>query len=435
MRFAAALVALAACSSPSKLDPRSQALQKIVDKTIADAHLLGLAVAIVDHDRVVLEKGYGFTDLDRATPITLDTIFAVGSVSKQFTAAAVLRLVDEGKLTLADPAAKYLPELPAEITIQQLLWQTAGLTDYAHGINVGKSPDELVHIIATTPPQFPAGTQWAYSNSNYYVLGRIVEVASKHSFGDYLRDHVLATAGLGATRVCDPGPDAHPTQATNGVVAKGEVLDVRFYGGAGEMCASARDLLRWQNALFGGKVLVPNSLQALTTRGKLTDGTTTEYADGWVVDHVGTHRRIWHNGEVPGFEAIISWYPDDQLQIVLLTNTENGPPANTLGKLEHALAVETLHITTPKADDHPLAVDALAAHVGTFALGTTAAKVTIDGTHLHVHIDGGVDSNLLYQDGDRFVLEKNPSAEYRFVANTIEVWHDGARLVTLTRVR
>ena len=393
-----------------------------------------MAVAIVDHDRVVFEKGYGFTDLDKTTPITLDTVFAIGSLSKQFTAAAILQLADEGVLKLSDSAATYVPELPEDITIQQLLWQTAGLTEYAHGINLGKSPEELLHIVATPPPRFPAGTRWAYSNSNYYMLGRIVELASKQSYNDYLHAHVLVRAGLGATQVCPRVPEAHATIGGGSAVTEGNPSHFEFYGAAGFMCSSARDLLRWQNALFGGKVLVPDSLAKLTTPGTLADGTPTDYGDGWVIDTMGTHRRIWHNGEVSGYESLLSWFPDDLIQIVLLTNTENGPPANVLGKLERAIARDVLHIVSPKAVDQPLTTDAMQRYVGSFETSEVVATFTIVGTHLHVHIDGGVDANMLYQGGDRFVPEGHV-IEYRYVGTGYEVWRDGTKIATLARTR
>jgi D-alanyl-D-alanine carboxypeptidase len=418
-------------------------LDAIVDKAAHDAHLLGLEAMVVDHGKVVLDRGVGFTDLDRKTAITADTIFAIGSLSKQFTAAAILRLVDEGQLALTDHAAKFLPELPADITIQELLWQTAGLAEYAWGINVGKSPAELVHVIATTPQTFPTGTQWKYSNSNYFVLGRIVEVVSKQSLGDYLRDHVLAPAGLAATRMCEADTaTAHPTIVMGDAPAKGPPLEIGFYGGAGGICSTAHDLLRWQDALFGGKVLSAASLATMTTPGKLADGSPINYAAGLISDHVLGHARIWHNGGIPsGYESELAYYPDDRVQIVLLTNTLNTPPAVTLGNLERALAVAHLHLTMPKAPDLALTPADLAHYTGTYATQGITAEVTINGTHLHVRVAGGVDANLLAQGNDRFVLDGHTDVQYAFTrgadgtATRIDVVKDGSKLATLERVR
>jgi CubicO group peptidase (beta-lactamase class C family) len=431
MRTLAVVCLLAACRSTSA----TSKLDASIRKTVHDSHLVGLEALIVDHGHVVLDKGYGFTDLDRTTPITADTVFAIGSLSKQFTAAAVLRLVDEGKLAVTDHAAQYLPELPADITIQQLLWQTTGLADYALKTNLGKTPDELVHAIATTPQLFPTGTKWAYSNSNYYVLGRIVEIVSKQSLADYLRDQVVARAGLTTTTICAADTaQAKPTVVAAGAAVKGEPLTIGFYGGAGGVCSTAHDLVRWQDALFGGKVLSPAALATMTTPGKLADGSAITYAAGLIADRVGTHPRIWHNGALPsGYESELTWYPGERLQIVLLTNTLNIPPARTLGQLEHALAKQLLHITTPKPRDLALGSAALAAYTGQYKTDSLAADVTVAGSHLHVRVAGGVDDDLLAQGSGSFVLAKNPGVEYRFAGANLDVYKDGNKIVTLQR--
>ena len=454
------ILALGACgASRTAAPPPPAELETAIDKAIESSHLLGLAVEIVQRGQVVLEKGYGFTSFDKKTPIAPDTIFAIGSLTKQFTAAAVLRLVDLGKLSVTDRIGKYMPVFDRDITIEQLLWQTAGLPEYAWGINVGKTPDELVKLIATKPADFAPGTKWKYSNSNYYVLGRLVELISRQSYADFLRLEVFARAGLVATSACGPetaqarpslstpGPlpapgaakatsaDPWSEGAHHGSLDKGNDFDFRFYGGAGSICSTARDLLRWQDALFGGKVLSPSSLAIMTTNGHLADGSPIDYAAGVIADRVGSHRRIWHNGAVPnGYESELAWYPDDRLQIVLLTNTLSTPPAVTLGELESKLAHAVLHVEPPKAADKPLARGELEKLTGHFKLDPIVAAVTIDGDHLHVHIDGGVDDRLLAQGDGRFVLAGNHAVEYRFVdANTIVVSKDGQKLATLVR--
>ena len=158
----------------------------------------------------------------------------------------------------------------------------------------------------------------------------------------------------------------------------GAALDVRFYGGAGAVCSTAHDLLRWQDALFGGKVLSPAGLATMTTPGTLADG-SGDLVRGRPDRGSRVHASaIWHNGGVPeGYESQLDWYPDDRLQIVLLTNTVNMPPGATLGALEHALAVEHLHITVPKPLDIALGSAALAAYVGRYA--TAPAGRRCDG--------------------------------------------------------
>jgi len=139
MKTLLALCALAACRSASAPPKPPPELDTILEKAVHDSHLVGLAAAVADHGNVVLEQGYGFTDVDGKTSITIDTVFEIGSLSKPFTAAAVLRLVDDGKLKLSDRAATYLPELPGDLTIQQLLWQTSGIPDFATALKLRES--------------------------------------------------------------------------------------------------------------------------------------------------------------------------------------------------------------------------------------------------------------------------------------------------------
>ena len=419
--------------------PAPPELTAPIDKAIEKTPLLGLSVAIAIGGHVVLEQGFGFTELDRKTPVTPDTVFEIGSLTKQFTAAAVLTLVDTHQLALADPVSRYVPQITAPITIEQLLHQTSGLPDYAQGIYVGKTYAELVTIIAALKPDFTPGSRWAYSNTNYFLLSRVVEKVSGHSFAEYLRDHVLVPAKLAHTSYCTPTTaTARPTRVGGGTVAADRhPLDVAFYDGAGALCSTAPDLLRWQDALFGGAIVSKASLAVMSESGTAS-GRPTKYGAGLIPDSVARHRRIWHNGAVPGgFESELAWYPDDHLQIVLLANTVADPPTIVLGKLDRALARAALHVVPV---DQPLREDERARYHGQYAFSGITIDVYSDGDHLTVKTPTFTDK-LLYQGHDIFVLTHNPDAEYRFdvraygPAQGVDVFIDDAKIAALKRLQ
>ena len=216
-------------------------LDAILDKADHDAHLLGLAAVIVDHGKVVLEKGYGFTDLDRKTPITADTVFEIGSLSKQFTAAAVLRLVDDGKSEVDRPRRVVSARGPQGTSrSEQLMWQTSGLA----GLRARHQPRQesatsWSHVIATMTPEFPAGTRWEYSNSNYFLLGRDRrgrQQAPARGFparrGDRARRH---DRDGDAARAQPRRAGAARRRSSAGAAGRREraAPTLRFYGGAG----------------------------------------------------------------------------------------------------------------------------------------------------------------------------------------------------------
>jgi CubicO group peptidase (beta-lactamase class C family) len=413
---------------------------------------VGLDVAVVRDGRVLLEKQYGFQDLAHTKPLAPGTVFEIGSLTKQFTAAAILTLVDAGKVALDAPVSRYLPGFAPPVTIAQLLNQTSGLPDYARPENLGKDADGIVAAIAAAPSDFAPGTQWEYSNSNYFILGRVVERVSGESYADYVSAHVLTPAGMSHTTVC-PADGAGRAQgsfaagAAGSAPASAPVVDPSFYGGAGDLCSTTADLLAWQVALFGGKVVSARSLSFMTTAPTLGGGAETSYGAGLVMDAPWKHRRIWHNGAVPsGFESELSFYPDDHLQIVLLTNTLHDPPSVVLGGLDSDLAEVALGIPASASTpvDLPLDDDDAARDTGVYATEGVSVRVYEKDGGLRVTLPGGRDTALLNQGGDTFVLEANPNGAYHFVgpsgapattpATTIDLTLNGAYVGRLSRV-
>jgi D-alanyl-D-alanine carboxypeptidase len=289
------------------------------------------------------------------------SVFRIASITKQFTAALVLDLAEEGRLALDERAAFYLPERAwlGEITIRQLLLQTSGLPDYAADESGGGAPSEshaksaMLDWIGrlASQPDFAPGERWAYSNSNYAVLGAIIEELTGQTYAQAVKERLLRPLGLAATAVDDPA-DLVPHRVRGYSAASGrpaELLNADWIhpsvpGPAGALRSTAADLLQWSEALFSGKVLDAPALAEMTTPGRLNDGRTTrfgmpeawreglrsDYALGMFVSDSVLGRRVWHSGDISGFITWMGHYPERQLTLVLLQNgdfIDIDPPA------------------------------------------------------------------------------------------------------------
>jgi len=309
----------------------ASAFDKIGADALATRKAPGFSFAVVRDGKVVYLRGFGQADVERNLAVGPNTRFAVGSMTKQFTAASVLLLAERGRLTLDDRLEKYLPDFPnsSDITVRMLLNQTSGLRTYPVS---GEHPwpwsgpssvNTLLAFLATDKPDFSAGAQWEYSNANYTVLSAIIakaagtdeaEFLSRNIFGPLLMSDsgygYAAQQRAGVAKPYDtPRQDTVPTS-----------LDI--YAGAGAMVSTAPDIARWDIGLMERKVLSASSMQALWSAGTLANGTPVNYAMGFVPAVLAGHREVWHNGLAPGaggycFNAI---FPDDNLAVVVLSN-------------------------------------------------------------------------------------------------------------------
>ena len=312
------------------------AIDDVAQSLLSNVPLAGLTLGIRQGERPVYLRGYGWASLQPRVPAQPGTVYEIASLSKQFTAAAILQLAQQGKLQLEAPAAQYLPELPAvaqTITVRQLLHHTSGLprNNFLYVVLSQTQPYPPGTVLATYEQSlkslsFDPGTAWEYSNMGYFMLGAIVENVSGMSYADYLAKYVFGSAGLSATSYClEPPTDLAQGYATAGAyweLAQPENLSLDF--AAGGICSTARDLIIWQQALTSGRVIEPASYQAMTTPVTLLDGTQVPYGYGVKVGDYGGQPAIYHQGSIPGFGSVLAYYPDDDTAIVLLTNTQIG---------------------------------------------------------------------------------------------------------------
>lgn len=369
-----ALVALAIAASSAiaiAADPASSAIDAAARFDFPPKPHSGFSLAIVHGDRVTYENAFGYRDdgtPDRFIPIDHDyygtnvkrasaaraladprTIYAIGSVTKQFTAAALLLLVERHQVGLDDAVHRYAPEfISPALTIRMLLNQRSGLPDFnslefvkrvrPHAKRADGSIDELLvsREIARLPVHFPPGAQFEYSNSNYFVLGTIVERIAHQPLGTFLSSNVFGP--LGMSRTAYAGTAASDDVAVGyrlddkNVVRRAYPWDLAWLGGAGAMTSTVTDLARWNVALLGHRVLTAASL-AQMWHGIDAGRGQGAYAMGWIEDSLGTHRYLWHNGEVGGFHALNVIFPSDDLAFTLLANNQDAKLEYLLPKL------------------------------------------------------------------------------------------------------
>ncbi len=318
----------------------ADALDRLIVQTMRDHHMPGMSVAVLDHDHVVKLRGYGFADLESCVPATENTLFGIGSISKQMTAVGVLTLVRDGKLSLDDPITKYLPEGKGVwdgIRVRHLLTHTSGIPDL-YGDDVKYSsmhPDrtaspstpDLVKWFTKSKLNFVPGENWAYSNTGYILLSVVAERISGEPFPVFMQERVFAPLGMPSTRSYSPteliphrGVPYHVEE--NGVITHGPFISDEFsrWGDTGFM-STASDMARWVQALGHDKVLPPHLWQEMLTPVRLRDGASYPYGFGVFLSQVWNERLWEHTGTFKvGYFADLRDFPDRSLKVALLSN-------------------------------------------------------------------------------------------------------------------
>ena len=299
----------------------------------------GASVVVIADGRVVVRRAYGMADLERRVPATPETDYRLASVSKQFTAMAVMLLATGGKLRYDQPVRDFLPELPVAaqpVTIRHLLNHTSGLVDYEDLVPESRTAqlddrDVLGLLAGKDSVYFPAGSQYRYSNSGYVLLGLIVARASGLSFPEFVRTRIFQPLGMSATVAHVEGSDTVPRRAygyspRGGTFVQTDQSVTSATLGDGGIYTNVDDLARWDQALERNTLVDSATMRLATTPPQLPAGAATEYGFGWFVDQYRGLKRWRHTGETSGFRNAILRFPDRKLTIVILTNRSSGEP-------------------------------------------------------------------------------------------------------------
>ena len=301
---------------------------------MARIHIPGLSLAVVRAGKVVKAKGYGFADVERREPVTPETVFKIGSTSKQFLATGIMLLAQEGKLTVDDPISKHLAGTPpswSSITVRHFLTHTSGVQREGPAYNSGKvQPDSVVVQSAYAQPLlFPTGSKCSYCNVCYFALADVIARVSGTPWDVFLTQRVFAPQGMTSTQTTTTAPVPRSAKGYEWREAS-SLRKARYTVSeqntalrpSGAFRSTVLDLAKWDAALYRDDVLTRVSREAMWTPAKLTDGTTSWYGFGWFVGSLYGRRWVGHGGNVNGFSAAITRFLDDSLTVIVLTNKD-----------------------------------------------------------------------------------------------------------------
>jgi D-alanyl-D-alanine carboxypeptidase len=380
--------------------------------------IAGLSIAVFEHGRAVVAAGYGFADLDAGLAATADTSYPIASVSKQFTAAAILRLADQGKLSLEDPLSRFFPAARPQIgalTIRHLLEHTSGLT---HG---GPAPRAAaVNVISRGGTARAQGEEWAYSNYNFSLLGLVIEQASGRDYARYVNDELAGPLGLTGTGYCEdgtavPGRGRDYQSGVKTVSPTSYWTEPRFFASGG-LCSTVLDLVRWQKALEEGHVVSAAMLQAMRTPARLSSGLEAGYGFGTRLGSTGGHRKFGHTGGGQSNKAVVARYPDDDVTIAVLLNTERSNARVTATGIEDRIARLFFGMGDPSPGMAAAPVQELNRYVGEYRDGSRPVLIAVQDGMLSVRpgLHHQRDSRLRTGGGDVFLDPADSSVELRF---------------------
>lgn len=403
------------------------------DETAADAAAsevlsakpgAGLVIAVARGGETLLARGWGLANVADGVAAAADTVFPICSISKNFAAAAVLKLAEEGRVDRSAPASRYLPGVPGlsgDITVDALLNHSSGLGSY----NEGEDWDalapraiphaEMVARIASRP-HTPPGRGWGYSNSAFYLAGLLVERVSGRGYWDYLDESFFRPLGMRKAGPCADAPPpsrARGYRVEKGALAGAEAENWRNPFAGGGLCMTAGELLAWEAALDSGRALSPDSVRAMRTPTRFADGLRYDYGLGTRIGSLDGHRVVGHTGSGQGFTTVLVRYPEDDLTIVVLKNWSGGPGAATIAA---RLARRLLGIPafTPRGSPPPAAL--LSAVAGDWASDDGPFRLSARGGKLVAEVPGGKTFESPWMGGSTFAAGDEETVRFHIVS-------------------
>jgi CubicO group peptidase (beta-lactamase class C family) len=414
--------------------------EKVIDSVLSEVtrgESSGVAVLVARDGKILFEKGYGFANIENSVPVTPETKFRIGSITKQFTAAAILRLQEKGKLNVTNTLAQYIPDFPrgGEVTLRHLLTHTSGIhsytskPDFMENARLGTTPEALIDSIKKDPFDFSPGEKWDYCNSGYFLLGWIVEKVSGQPYAEYLKKEFFEPLGMNDTGIHTATAilkhEATGYSYENGKFQKAMNWDMSKAGGAGAIYSTVGDLFRWNEAVFNGKVLSEASLEAAFTPvitkqdTDLSGKKETGYGYGWGVGNLRGLKAIGHGGGLHGFLSDLARYPGQKFTVVVLANALVAPS----GLVPSAIAAQLAPLylwREMKAREIPstvaVAPESLAAFVGRYDYGGPVLTVTREDNRLFAQLTGQGKLEIFPKSADTFFW-KVVEAEVKFVKN------------------
>jgi CubicO group peptidase (beta-lactamase class C family) len=322
---------------------RADEIDRAVAEEMQNQHIPGLSVGVMRDGRLIKARGYGFANLELSVPATSDTVYAIGSVSKEFIAAGILLLAQDGRLSVDDKVSKYLTDAPASwsgITIRHLLTHTSGLVREGPAFQATKTlPDiDVIRSAYPVPLEFEPGAKWQYCNLGYFTLAEIIHRVADKPWADFLDERIFRPLEMQVTRTASR-VEVVPLRASSYQWQSGKfvnappVLTVRP---SGALLSNVIDLAKWDTALYTDKLFTNETKQKAWTPVRLNDGSTYEYGFGWNLKPYKGHRTVNHGGSMEGFKTHFLRLPDDRLSVVVFTNAGQANPTPIAEKIADA---------------------------------------------------------------------------------------------------
>lgn len=384
-----------------------------MDEVVKASKPLFMGTVIVARgDQVIMSKAYGPANLEWGVPNAPNTKFRIGSLTKQFTAASILLLEERGKLSVDDLVKKHMPDAPeawSAITIFHLLTHTSGIPnftafpDYPASELVPTTPEKTIARFRDKPLDFVPGEKMSYSNSGYIVLGHLIEKLGGVPYAKFVQDNLFTPIGMK-----DSGYDSNTAiiqrrasgyVATQTALLNAPPIHMSIPFAAGGLYSTTEDLLRWEQALFGGRILSEASFKKMTTPFK------SDYAFGVFARAVDGKKQISHEGGIQGFNSMLSYYPDEKITVAVLSNM-NSPLAGEIGAKLGTLALGGTVTLTSERKETTLAPETLGPYVGVYEINPAVSMtITLEGNQLFAQLTGQGKLPLFAESADHFFLK------------------------------
>jgi CubicO group peptidase (beta-lactamase class C family) len=397
----------------------------------------GIAILIAKNRQVVYEKAFGSANTELNTPLQPDMVFRIGSITKQFTAIAILQLAEQGKISLQDSLQKYIKDFPSKgytITIENLLTHTSGIMDYSNADTTHNpyieredfTPQRIIKYFNYQPLEFKPGTKYNYSNSGYVLLAYIIEKVTGKNYHDYMEANVINRAGLTHTLYANENTivpkRVRGYTRDRGFYENAEYQTLSIGFGCGDLLSTVEDLYQWNNALLDYKLVKKETLDKAFTPFKLDNEIETGYGYGWFINEVNGKKCIHHEGQVSGFIAAEQYFPDNNVYVSIITNLQSGEDTTDFSTKRFELVNKISRLAIGKELPKEITVKdiRLDDYIGTYSLGKEEFTITKNKDHLVINVPTGGHFDLIPVSADKFVLRNvSPECTLEFIKDNL----------------
>jgi CubicO group peptidase (beta-lactamase class C family) len=398
---------------------RADKIDDYVKAEMQRQHIPGTSIAVLKDGKIIKAEGYGLANVELNVPARPETVYKIGSLSKQLIAAGILILIQDGKLAFEDKISKFLegtPDTWKEITVRHLLTHTSGLVREAPGFDPLKiqADADVIKTAYPLPLRFTPGEKWEYCNVGYFSLAEIIRKISGKPWGDYLNERLFLPLEMNVTRTTTMS-EIIQNRAGGYVWRNNKLENASIYLAlrpSGAFFSSVLDLAKWDEALYADKILKPSLRDQMWSPVKLNNGATHPYGFGWELSTVGGHKLVHHGGSLPGFRAQISRFVEDKLTVIVLTNGDNANP-NSI-----ALGIAAFYIPglIPERTVAKIDPKILDAYTGQYQHPSVVFTVTREGDKLMLQQGPNSEKqDLLPESATNFFLNENRRLIYSFV--------------------